>query len=456
MKSIFLILILFFNISGKAQTEKVYYNSNWDLTNSNDYEYYLEIDKSNNKNEFKTFYKSGEVKSTFYCSEINTEEISKSKFYSKYIEYAKDGTSLCEGEFENGTKIGKWLYYYDSKKIKFEINYFNDKQNGNTSTYFENGNLKSVGDYSDGNKTGKWVYYDDNANKSYEETYKEGKLNGNYISYFDNKKIFQKGIFTDGLKKSNLLTNYNDGGIKTIVEYNKDNRNPICHECNECKNCKIVLTNFIEIDYLTNKVFTYGRNYFPNVLTSYQEMDIVSGVYAIENEKFFHTGLISDFKGKLISTSVFVSPLFDAIYISGILVLILVLILLVYLYRNKLKETIIPFKGIIYNQKKNMFFYKRKPILLFDDQEKKLLIYLLEHLNQYLSLNELNQLFENKPETGTYAATIKRRELIINSFLFKVSKLTGIDENELLIERKNATDKRIKDIWLLPNLLEIK
>ncbi|MGO4819716.1 hypothetical protein [Flavobacterium sp. W22_SRS_FP1] len=160
------------------------------------------------------------------------------------------------------------------------------------------------------------------------------------------------------------------------------------------------------------------------------------------------------FKGKLISTSVFVSPLFDAIHTASISVFILVLILLVYLFRNKLKETIIPFKGIIYNQKKNVFFYKRKPILLFDDQEKRLLIYLLEHLNQYISLNELNQLFENKPETGTYAATIKRRELIINSFLYKVSKLTGIEENELSIERKNATDKRIKDIWLLPNLLK--
>lgn len=275
MKSILLILILFFNISGNSQTEKVYYNSNWDLTNSNDYEYYLEIDKSNNKNEFKTFYKSGEVKSTFYCSEINTEEISKSKFYSKYIEYAKDGTSLCEGEFENGTKIGKWLYYYDSKKIKFEINYLNDKQNGNTSTYFENGNLQSVGNYSDGNKTGKWVYYDDNANKSYEETYKEGKLNGDYISYFDNKKIFQKGIFTDGLKESNWLTNYNDGGIKTIVEYNKDNRNPICHECNEYKKCKMVLTNyFLKSEIQSNWIAsdsTYCKQIDDGILASFSK-----------------------------------------------------------------------------------------------------------------------------------------------------------------------------------------
>ena len=49
------------NIIGNSQTEKVYYNSNWDLTNSADYDYYLEIDSSNNNKEYKTYYKTGEV-----------------------------------------------------------------------------------------------------------------------------------------------------------------------------------------------------------------------------------------------------------------------------------------------------------------------------------------------------------------------------------------------------------
>jgi hypothetical protein len=32
-----------------AQQEKIYYNSNWDVTNSNDFDYYIEINKPEQK-----------------------------------------------------------------------------------------------------------------------------------------------------------------------------------------------------------------------------------------------------------------------------------------------------------------------------------------------------------------------------------------------------------------------
>jgi S1-C subfamily serine protease/antitoxin component YwqK of YwqJK toxin-antitoxin module len=253
MKKIAILFVLMTHLIGNSQTEKVYYNSNWNLTNSNDFEYYLEIDKSNISKEYKTFYKTGEVKSTFFCSEINTEEISKSQFYSTYIEYAKDGTPLCVGEFDNGKKVGKWNYYFDSKKLKSEIHYANDELNGKTINYIENGNIKSEGDYSNGNKTGKWTYYFDNSDVSYQETYLDGKLNGDYISYYDTKKVFEKGVFTDGFKEDNWLTNYYDGGVKSIIEYKKGNQLPSCHQCNEYKKCKIVVTNnFLKSEIQSN------------------------------------------------------------------------------------------------------------------------------------------------------------------------------------------------------------
>ena len=80
--------------------------------------------------------------------------------------------------------------------------------------------------------------------------------------------------------------------------------------------------------------------------------------------------------------------------------------------------------------------------------------YILEHLNQYVSLNDLNQLFENKGQVETISATVKRREQAVSGLLAKVSKITGIEENKLQLERKNSDDKRIKDILLLNNLLK--
>jgi hypothetical protein len=97
--------------------------------------------------------------------------------------------------------------------------------------------------------------------------------------------------------------------------------------------------------------------------------------------------------------------------------------------------------------------HNRKTITHFEENEKKVLYFLLNHIDQFVSLNQLNELFENPTQPETLSAIIKRREQAINGLLNKVSKLTGIPEEELLLERKNLEDKRLKDIHLLPNLI---
>jgi hypothetical protein len=220
---------------------------------------------------------------------------------------------------------------------------------------------------------------------------------------------------------------------------------------------KLYLTSsvFSEIDFYSNKIKIYNRNYFPNVLGSYLEGKSLIGVYCISSKKFFHVGDISEFKGKLRNSSVFITPVGENNnFLYTISVSILALILLLFLFRKKIKMIIKPFKGIIYNEQKHVFLYKGKPILIFEEQEKKVLFYLLDNLNQFVSLNELNQLFENNGNTETISATVKRREQAVSGLLTKVSKICGIEENKLLLERKNSGDKRIKDILLLPNLLK--
>jgi hypothetical protein len=216
--------------------------------------------------------------------------------------------------------------------------------------------------------------------------------------------------------------------------------------------------NFSEIDYYANKRYTYECNYFPKVLSSYIEGKTIIGVYQVGPKIFFHVGDISEFKGKLKSTAVFISPLEDTInpFMVPMSISLLLLVVMIVPFRKKLKEIVKPFKGITYNQQKQIFLFKGRPITLFEEQEKKVLFYLFDHQNQFVSLNELNQLFENNGGAETVSATVKRREQAVNGLLAKVSKITGMDEKELAIERKNAEDKRIKDIMLLPNLLKLK
>jgi uncharacterized SAM-dependent methyltransferase len=134
--------------------------------------------------------------------------------------------------------------------------------------------------------------------------------------------------------------------------------------------------------------------------------------------------------------------------------MLLISIILLILFRKKIILTLKPFLGINYNQEKKIFSYKGKAISIFNEQEKRLLLYLLEQNNQFVSLNNLNQLFENINQHETISATVKRREHVVSSLIAKVSKITGINEELLILEQKNSEDKRIKDLKILPNLLK--
>jgi DNA-binding winged helix-turn-helix (wHTH) protein len=109
---------------------------------------------------------------------------------------------------------------------------------------------------------------------------------------------------------------------------------------------------------------------------------------------------------------------------------------------------------ITFNRKTNEFEFKQKRITSFEENEKKVLHFLLEHPNEYVSLNTLNEIFENSKQTESVTAIIKRRDLTVNSLIAKVALITEIPESNLVLERKNAEDKRLKDVLLLPNLLE--
>ncbi|MEY2692377.1 MAG: hypothetical protein RIT03_767 [Bacteroidota bacterium] len=245
----------------------------------------------------------------------------------------------------------------------------------------------------------------------------------------------------------NCVGKFNENLKKNEVEIIGQNKHKLC----------LIRQHFIELDFYSNKIHTYNRNYFPKILSCYLDGKKIIGVYAIGATTFFYSGDLNEFKGNLKSSSVFITPLVDYdYYIKIILISLLALALLVYLFRTPLSSIFKPFNGIVYDKSKQQFIYKGRTILIFEDQEVKIVLYLLDNLNQYVSLNELNQLFENNGNTETISAIVKRREQAVSGLLTKVSRLTGIEEKELILERKNSKDKRIKDLKLLPNLLKMK
>ena len=213
----------------------------------------------------------------------------------------------------------------------------------------------------------------------------------------------------------------------------------------------------IEIDF-TNKIAKkyYLKNY-ELLKQHYVVGDSINGIFSTtENKYYFKKTTIDDLKGKYIGTvPFFIEANNKPIYhlIIGLIV-IMILGLIVIGYKKRIISFQKPFKGIVYDSKKDQFLYNRKPIQHFEENEKKLLYFLMDSIDEFISLNQLNELFENPAQPQTTSAVIKRREQAINGLLNKVSKLTGIPENQLQLEQKNIEDKRLKDLLLLPKLLK--
>jgi hypothetical protein len=218
-----------------------------------------------------------------------------------------------------------------------------------------------------------------------------------------------------------------------------------------------LLEGFItEIDFTQKTATKFSFKGYEELRKHFVIGDTIYGIFSSsDNKLYFKKTTIADLKGKLIGTvPFFIAPKTNPInYPTMGLIGVTIFGLLVIGYKKRIIPFQKPFNGIVYNGNKNEFSYKRKVISHFEENEKKILYFLLKHPNLYVSLNTLNELFENTKQTETLTAVMKRRELAVNGLVAKVALITEMPESNLILERKNTEDKRLKDVLLLPNLL---
>jgi hypothetical protein len=110
---------------------------------------------------------------------------------------------------------------------------------------------------------------------------------------------------------------------------------------------------------------------------------------------------------------------------------------------------------IVYDQKKNQVYYKFNIPLNLDTMEEKLLLHLFKSNTDYIQLNVLNIYFENKNQEN-FNLIVKKRDQLLNSLSYKLHLLLQVNQKALVLEQKNITDKRIKEIRLNPQFFKIK
>jgi antitoxin component YwqK of YwqJK toxin-antitoxin module len=107
-------------------------------------------------------------------------------------------------------KQGVWREFYDSKKLKSECVYKNNKKQGLEIIWYSSGCVKQENYFNNGQLDGPVTFYDKNCKKQLIENYKNGVKEGLEIAYHSNGRIKSEGNF----KKGNL-----DGVYKV---YNKN------------------------------------------------------------------------------------------------------------------------------------------------------------------------------------------------------------------------------------------
>jgi hypothetical protein len=142
-------------------------------------------------------------------------------------------------------------------------------------------------------------------------------------------------------------------------------------------------------------------------------------------------------------------------YLYGI-VCVFILLMLWFLYKKRrfisyyLNPTI-PFQ---YWQETELLYFKGKKVKHLSEDDIKILNKMALHPNQFISLNEFNEMFTIDYENENYSAIVKRREKKLETFLQMIANVSSYDFQDLLHERKNEVDKRIKEVLFLPKKIK--
>ena len=142
-------------------------------------------------------------------------------FYSKGKEVArqlvdKDGIILkTTGKVPDGVV----KEYYESKKLKSEYYYKDNKLEGTIKQYYESGLLREESNYKKGKLDGKYRNYYTTGSLGGEWSYKNGKREGVTKFYWENGNTKAERIFKDGKQEGVCRRYYNSGELRYIEVY---------------------------------------------------------------------------------------------------------------------------------------------------------------------------------------------------------------------------------------------
>lgn len=141
---------------------------------------------------------------------------------STWLFFNEKGELIQEINYLNGKKNGYFIKYYEGKEkaIKEKYLYINDKIEGKSYIFYENGNIKRIENYKNGKIDGYCIDFNKENIPEKIENYKNGKLieeknvnrynekgqkNGLWIEIDNNYNIKNEVLYDDGIEKNYSL-----------------------------------------------------------------------------------------------------------------------------------------------------------------------------------------------------------------------------------------------------------
>ena len=114
------------------------------------------------------------------------------KKWGKWQYYSRNGMLILEINYKNNKRNGEFVRYNSiTSKMLEKGAYINDLKNGSFTKWYSNGAKRVEGSYRKGMKTGIWSYFFKNSSGIVRLTgnFKEGKKHGKWIFYDKNETI---------------------------------------------------------------------------------------------------------------------------------------------------------------------------------------------------------------------------------------------------------------------------
>jgi Kelch motif len=263
--------------------------------------------------------------------------------------------------------------------------------------------------------------------------------------------IYMLNLKTFEWKK--FITNvFND--FKTL---NKSDFNSFCYLDGLLINDKTRIYKYF--DFKQNKKIEFETNFLTGIINSFYTNNIVH-IISIKNQyKNNHTYLYESIPIKdILKNPISEAPFYyeeQPYYLYGI-VGIFILLMLWFLYKKRrfISYNLSPTVPFQYWQEMEVLYFKGKKVKHLSDDDIKILNKMALHPNQFISLNEFNEMFTIDYENENYSAIVKRREKKLDTFLQMIANVSSYDFQDLIHERKNEVDKRIKEVLFLPKKIK--